>query len=152
MKRVFFLVLLTFISLVSVAQKVKKNNSKVGPMTCDLNEQYNRCMQSLRPLGFRFLKSYKLEGDSSKPMEYQYTFSKGTTYLISIQPSDPNANLKVSLYDQDGKMIASSYNAKNKKFYPSIEILCQRTGIYKISFSHESKQAYCAASIIGFKR
>jgi len=150
MKR-FSLILAMFVSLATLAQKAK-DVKKNTPIECNASEQLNKCVQALRPLGYKFLRSYKLEGNASKPIEYQYTLSKGTTYLISMQSADPNTKLKVSLYDQEGRMVASSYNSEIKKFYPSIEMRCQRTGVYKITFSHESKQDYCAASVLGFKR
>jgi hypothetical protein len=153
MKRICFIsVVLACAFSISFAQKTKENKKSNSSVACNAEEQVNKCVQSLRPLGYKFLKSYKLEGNAAKPIEYQYTLSKGTTYFISIQPADPDAKLKVSLYDQDGRMVASSYNSAMKKFYPSIEMRCQRTGVYTIAFSHESKQDYCAASVLGFKR
>lgn len=152
MKRIFLIsAMLVLVSSLSFAQKAKEDKKKPA-VECDTREQVNNCVQSLRPLGYKFLKSYRLEGSASKPIEYQYTLSKGTTYFISMQPADPNVKLKVSLYDQEGRMVASSYNSEIKKFYPSIVMRCQRTGVYKIAFSHESKQDYCAASVLGFKR
>ncbi|MCU0438350.1 MAG: hypothetical protein MUC49_10555 [Raineya sp.] len=135
--------------------KTTPNNTKVNTNTtteCNASVQLNKCVEALKPMGYKFLKSYKLEGKSSKPLEYEYTLSKGTTYLISMTNADPSTKLKVALYDNDGKMIASSYNTDIKKYFPSVQMTVQRTGIYKLKFSHESSKDYCAASVLGFKR
>jgi len=128
------------------------NTKQTTVVECNAGMHLNKCVESLKPSGYKFLKSYKLEGKASKPLEYEYTMSKGITYLISMVSADPASKLKVSLYDNEGRMIASSYNADIKKFYASMEMRVQRTGIYKLKFSHESPKDYCAASVLGFKR
>jgi hypothetical protein len=151
MKKFLFISLIfALLPFFTFAQKAKetKKRAEVG---CNANEHLNKCVESLRPQGYRFLKSYKLEGNASKPLEYQYTLSKGTTYFISLQ-HNPDVKLKVILYNQDGREEASNYNKKLDKYYPSVEIRCQRTGVYKITFSQESKKDFCAASVLGFKR
>lgn len=132
--------------------KTTTNNTKTTTTECNTGLHLNKCVESLKPSGYKFLKSYKLEGKASKPLEYEYTLSKGITYFISMVNSDPSTKLRVSLYDNEGKMIASSYNTDIKKYFPSIEMRVQRTGIYKLKFSHESPKDFCAASVLGFKR
>lgn len=150
MKNALFTLILSLCVLGAYAQK--DASKKPVAAECNVGEHLNKAVQSLKPLGYRFLKQYKLEGSASKPIEQQYTFSKGTTYFIAMHPADAESSLKVTLFDPDGKQMASSYDAKNKKFYPSVQINCGRTGVYRIVFSHESKQDYCAAGVLGFKR
>jgi hypothetical protein len=108
--------------------------------------------ESLKASGFKFLRSYKLEGVSNKPIQHEYTFSKGTTYTIRVA-SYLDSRLKVILYDPEGRAIASTYNADSDKFYPSIQIQCNKTGVYKISFEHHlNKRDFCGGAILGFKR
>jgi len=152
MRSVFLVVIVSIgISTISFAQKSKDDKRNVSTQ-CDINQHVNKCVESLRPRGYRFLKSYKLEGNASKPIEYQYTLSKGTTYFFSLQQANPDTKLKITLFSPDGREETSNYNKKLNKYYPSMEIRCQRTGVYKIIFSQEGKQDFCAASVLGFKR
>ncbi|KOY85398.1 hypothetical protein AD998_03845 [bacterium 336/3] len=153
--KIFLMLLSLVVSYGVVAQNTKTTTNNVKTNTtveCNTGAQLNKCVESLKPLGYKFLKSYKLEGKSSKPLEYEYTLSKGITYFISMVNSDPSTKLRVSLYDVEGKMIASSYNTDIKKYFPSVQMTVQRTGIYKLKFSHESPKDYCGASVLGFKR
>jgi hypothetical protein len=149
-----FLISFAFVCGLNVnAQKTtdKTTAQKTPAVACNANVHLNKCVESLKPSGYRFLKSYKLEGKASI-LEYEYTFSKGTTYFISMVSADPDSKLKVSLYDVEGRMVASSHNPDIKKFYPSLEMRVQRSGVYKIKFSQEANKDYCAASVLGFKR
>jgi hypothetical protein len=120
---------------------------------CDVKTYTGACIQKMKPMGGKFLKSYKLEGKAQNAIEHSYTFSKGTTYVITLANDDPNnKGLKVTLLDEKKRVITSSYNPDTKKYYSSIEIRCQKAGIYYMSYSYDGKTDYCAASVLGFKR
>ncbi|MCS6795972.1 MAG: hypothetical protein NZ516_08415 [Raineya sp.] len=140
-------------------QEVKKEEKK--EVKKELNPRIENCnptgyvrdiTETLKSSGYKFLRSYNLEGPSNKPIQHEYTLSKGTTYAIRIA-SYVDSNLKVTLYDPEGRVIASTYDSENQKFYPSIEILCHKTGVYKISFEHHfNKRDFCGGAVLCFKR
>lgn len=147
MKHFAFLLVVSFVlPLATMAQKTKEGAG------CEANLHLNNCIASLKPKGYRYLKSYKITNTDKKNLEYEYTFSKGMSYLISLEGANPTA-LSVNLYDNSGKLIASNYKADNKKYYPSVGLRVQRTGIYKIKFSPTNqKESVCGAGVLGFKR
>ncbi len=136
-------------------KEVKKEEKKeVNPRieNCNPIGYIRDITDAMKSSGYKFLRSYKLEGPSNKPIEQQYTLSKGTTYFIRIE-SYVDSRLKVVLYDPEGRAVASTFNSNTQKFYPSIEIQCSKTGVYKISFEHHfNKRDFCGGAVLGFKR
>jgi len=136
-------------------KEVKKEEKKeVNPRieNCNPIGYIRDITDAMKSSWYKFLRSYKLEGPSNKPIEQQYTLSKGTTYFIRIE-SYVDSRLKVVLYDPEGRAVASTFNSNTQKFYPSIEIQCSKTGVYKISFEHHfNKRDFCGGAVLGFKR
>ena len=123
---------------------------------CDVQMYTQTCVQKLKQLGgFQFLKSYKVDGQkgSQKTIEYSYVFSRGTTYLITFANSDKEGNgIKFTLLDGQKRPITTNYDNTKKSFLPAVQLKCQRTGMYYLSYTFEGTTDYCAASVIGFKR
>lgn len=140
MKKVLFLLLAFSFAYLANAQ-------------CDVTEYTNKCAERLKPDGFKYLKSYKLDfmNGSKKQIIYSYVFSNNTSYRITIANSD-NKGLFVTLMDSEKKPVASSYLEKEKKYMPAIDIKCSRTGIYYLAYEVKEGKDYCGSSVIGFKR
>ncbi len=122
---------------------------------CDVTEYTNKCAERLKPQGYKYLKSYKLDflNGSKKQIMYSYVFSNNTTYRITLANSDKdNKGLYVTLLDSEKKPVASSYIEKEKKYMPAIDIKCSRTGIYYLAYSVNEGKDFCGSSVIGFKR
>jgi hypothetical protein len=122
---------------------------------CDVTEYTNKCAERLKPQGYKYLKSYKLDflNGSKKQIMYSYVFSNNTMYRITLANSDKNnRGLFVTLLDFEKKPLASSYIEKEKKYMPAIDIKCTRTGIYYLAYSINAGKDFCGSSVIGFKR
>lgn len=126
-----------------------------GNAQCDVTEYTNKCAERLKPQGYRFLKSYKLDflNGSKKQIMYSYVFSNNTTYRITLANGDKdNRGLYVTLLDSEKRPVASSYMAKEKRYMPAIDIKCSRTGIYYLAYAVNEGKNFCGSSVIGFKR
>lgn len=119
---------------------------------CEADKYTDKCIQKLAS-GFTFMKSYKIDGDGgSKPkIEYSYVFSKGTNYMVTLANKDPEIKgMTLSLYDSSRKLVATSHDKSNDKYYSAIGYTCAATGIYYLTFSFEDTKDYCAAAVLGF--
>ncbi|MCS6795970.1 MAG: hypothetical protein RMJ97_06120 [Raineya sp.] len=122
---------------------------------CDVTEYTNKCAERLKPQGYKYLKSYKLDfmNGSKKQIIYSYVFSNNTSYRITLANGDKdNKGLFVTLLDSEKKPVVSSYLEKEKKYMPAIDIKCSRTGIYYLAYEVKEGKDYCGSSVIGFKR
>lgn len=121
---------------------------------CDAEKFLNHCNSKLAN-GFTFLKSYHIDKGkaASGKVEYSYVFSKDTNYMLTLcnKDGDPK-NLAVSIYDQNRKLIYSSFDKKSNTFYPFIGYRASSTGIYYLTFTFEGDGPECGGSVLGFKR
>lgn len=134
--------------------KKQTNKKEINPSieNCNPTAYIRDIVEALKNSGYKFLRSYKLEGSSNAPIQQEYTLSKGTNYLVRAE-SYVGSNLKMTLYDPTGRVIASSYDPDTQKFYSSIEITCTKTGVYKILFEHHfNKRDFCGGAVLSFKR
>ncbi|MGD1842595.1 MAG: hypothetical protein ACFB0B_17130 [Thermonemataceae bacterium] len=121
---------------------------------CDVSAYTRKCVQFLKPKGFQFLKSYKIDGKNGnrETVRYSYVFSRGTTYLITLANAEQDTKgVKLTLLSPSKQVMTSSYSSVAKKNFP-IQLKCQRTGIYYLNFEFDQGSDYCAASVLGFKR
>ncbi|KOY85400.1 hypothetical protein AD998_03855 [bacterium 336/3] len=122
---------------------------------CDVTEFTNKCADRLKPLGFKYLKSYKLDflNGSKKQIMYSYVFSNGTNYIVTLANNQKdNKGLYVTLLDSEKRPVASSYVERDKKYLSAITIKCSRTGIYYLAYEVKEGREFCGSSVIGFKR
>ena len=106
------------------------------------------------------MKAYKVskadlkERAGKQVAEFSYVFSKSTTYKLTVcnGKEDPNTMLVVKLYDRNRKLVATNYDRRTKKNYPSIGYECKATGVYYLSYSLEGSDGGCGVSILGFNK
>ena len=102
---------------------------------------------------FTFIKSVPIDPGKTenKPHQYSYLFSKGSTYMILIcDQSIKGSRLLVNIYDSNRKLVAT--NHVKKKYYNSLTLPINATGIYYIESYYESSKDACGVNIIGFTR
>ena len=129
--------------------------SATGYGQCSTDAFMDKCASALG--SSTFIKSYEIKsGQSSKdkPNQFSYVFSKGSTYMVVICDQNiEGQKMIVTLYDRDKKMIASNYNKKTKKFYPTLTYNCSATGVYYLdSYFEGDKTATCGVNILGFNK
>lgn len=133
---------------------VKSNTVEVEPMACNAQAYKDLCVEKL-PDGYTFLKSYTIDGKNGarKSVRYSYIFSKNTSYLIMLANTNSKSKsvnkIKVTLYDSNGKKLASSYS--KGRYYPGLSYKCNATGIYFMKFQFDGSN-FCAGSVLAFKR
>ena len=118
---------------------------------CDVTKYTDKCVEKLKPTGFRYLKSYKIDTQNGKKavIDYAYVLSAGTTYIITLSTADTKG-LFVRLLDSQKKEVVSSYNGT--QFFPAVQIKAQKTGIYYFSYAFKDSKAHCGASVLGLKK
>ncbi len=118
---------------------------------CDVTKYTDKCVEKLKPAGFRYLKSYKIDTQNGKKavVDYAYVLSAGITYIITLSSTDTKG-LFVRLLDSQKKEIVSSYNGS--QFFPAVQIKAQKTGIYYFSYAFKDSKTHCGASVLGLKR
>ena len=129
--------------------------SGLGFAQCESDAFMDKCAGNLA--GALFIKSLVIKsGDATeaKPNNFSYVFSKGATYNIVICDQGAGTDkLVVTLLDRNKKEIASNYNKKTKKFYPSLAYPCGATGVYYIeSYFPNEKPGTCGVAILGFTK
>ncbi len=147
-RRSIFIVLLLILNTLSWRVQAQCEASVI--------EAYNtQCLEKIKPLGFNFLKNYKLDGQggNKRVIEVSYVFSTGTTYVIAVANAHAeNKGLAITLFDAQRNKVASSFIEDKKVYYPAIQLECKKTGIYYISFSFVDTKEFCGGAVLGFKR
>src|SRR5690349_8752684 len=118
---------------------------------CDSDAFRDECTKKLQ--GNIFLKEYKINSrDAQKggPIEYSCTFNKGNNYFMSVCSGSSTVNMVVNLYDKDRRLLATSFDVRNQKYYPALVYRCTTTGIYYLSFAFNGGEG-CGVSVLGFQ-
>jgi len=113
---------------------------------CNLAKYEKKCISDIQGSGYAYLKSYKLNNKTKST--YQYVFSAGTNYLITIEDAKNGADIAFKILDARGKQVFTNY--LNGKYHNKAIYRCPRPGVYKLVF--ESRKVACAASVLAFKR
>jgi hypothetical protein len=88
----------------------------------------------------RYLKDFRIQlGKSSTPGDPRYraqiSLWKNTKYRFSMCNSeDSEGKLYLSLKDDANKIVLSSYDQKTGKIYSFIDFICNKSGIYQLSY------------------
>lgn len=118
---------------------------------CQTDEFLDNCASKLED--YTFIKAFNTDLQKAGSEEFSYVFSKGSTYLIIICDQNIAGNrMVVNLFDRNRKLIASSYNAKTKTYYPDLLYPCTATGVYYLEASIEGAKGGCGVTILGFMK
>lgn len=113
---------------------------------CNIAKYEKQCIADIQGRGFAYLKSYQLNNKTKST--YQYVFSAGAKYLITIEDAKKGADISFKIIDSRGKQVFTNY--VNGKYHNKVIYQCGRPGVYKLIF--ESRKAACAAGVLAFKR
>lgn len=120
---------------------------------CSSDAFYDNCSTNLGKA--LFIKAFNVESKSFKKgessVEYNYVFSKGTTYTITSCDTESN-NMIIELYDRNKKLIATNYDKTKRKFYPKIGYPCNATGVYYLKYKFKKDAEGCGISMLGFSK
>lgn len=118
---------------------------------CDSDAFLDNCASRLET--YTFIKAFNTTLKKSEKTEYSYVFSKGSNYMVIVGDLKiAGERMIVTLYDRNHKLIASSYNAKTKTYYPDLLYPCSATGVYYMEVTFEGPKGGCGVCILGFKK
>lgn len=120
---------------------------------CDTDLFLDRCASNLGT--YNYIKSFSITASPRKKAipEYSYVFSKGSTYMLIVCDENvKGGRMIVSLYDREHKLIASTYDEKNNKYYTDLLYPCEATGVYYIRATFEGSKGGCGMCILGFNK
>jgi hypothetical protein len=118
---------------------------------CDSDAFLDKCASRLET--FTFVKAFNTSLKKAEKTEYSYVFSKGSNYMIIVGDLDiAGERMIINLYDRNHKLIASSFNAKTKSYYPDLVYPCSATGVYYMEVTFEGAKGGCGVCILGFKK
>jgi hypothetical protein len=99
----------------------------------------SNCVMNAGP-DARYLKDFRIQlGKASTPGDPRYraqiSLWKNTKYRFSMCNSeDSEGKLYLSLKDDANKIVLSSYDQKTGKTYSFIDFICNKSGIYQLSY------------------
>lgn len=99
----------------------------------------SNCVLNAGP-GARYLKDFRVRlGQTSTPGELRYkaqiSLWKNTKYRFNMcNTEDSEGQLFLNLSDDANKKILSSYDPETGKIYSYVDFICNKSGIYKLSF------------------
>ncbi|MCH8316998.1 MAG: hypothetical protein IIA88_00645 [Bacteroidetes bacterium] len=143
---------LLFISLLLVL------SSRFSFSQCRIGDVPGECSSSLGD--YKFIKTFEIDkayfkGNNVKnsKKEFSYVFIKGTNYKLTICNTKGSDKLVIDIYDSNRKLLVSSYDKKNKKYYSTIGLTSASTGICYLRYTYNTNvpPKYCALSILGVK-
>jgi hypothetical protein len=118
---------------------------------CQTDAFLDNCASRLE--SYTFIKAFNSEMKKAGKEEFSYVFSKGSSYMIIVCDQNiAGARMFINLYDRNRKLIASTYNAKNKTFYPDLLYPCSATGVYYLEAVFEGGKGGCGVTILGFMK
>ena len=97
------------------------------------------CIASAGP-NSKYLKDFRIQlAKASEPGELRYkaqmSLWKNTRYRFTMCNSDNSqGKLIMSIKDNTNKAVLSSYDKKTGKTYPYVDFICNKSGIYQLSF------------------
>jgi hypothetical protein len=102
----------------------------------------------------RYLKDFRIQlGKSTSQGELRYKANmslwKNTKYRFTLcNAADSKGQLIISIKDDANKIVAASVDKKTGKIYPYIDLECQKSGIYQISYDFTDGQQGSGVGVV----
>lgn len=145
MKKILYIISVLILSALAYQNKAvaQCNNQLVTICSEHLSEKATY----LKELKVR-LKA-KQSGQKDPVARYALMLSKGTHYRFSVcNAKEFSGKAIIQLYDNNNRLLGSSYNPKTKKHYPAFDFLCSKSSVYKVLVSFEGGKEGCAVGIL----
>jgi len=145
MKKILYIILIITLFILGNKNKIyaQCNNQLVTICSGHLNKKATY----LKELKVR-LKA-KESGKKAPVARYVLMLSKGTHYRFSIcNAKEFSGKAVIQLYDNNNRLLGSSYNPSTKKHYPAFDFLCNKSAVYKVLVSFENGKEGCAVGIL----
>jgi hypothetical protein len=102
----------------------------------------------------KYLKDFWIQlGQSTSQGDFRYKANmslwKNTKYRFTMcNTEDSKGELILNIKDDANKLVVSSFDQKSGKIYPFIDFVCQKSGIYQLSFDFSNGQQGSGVGIV----
>jgi hypothetical protein len=102
----------------------------------------------------KFLKDFVVQlGTDATPSDLRYKANialwKNTKYRFNLCSStDSKGQLILSIKDDGNKVVTSSFDKKTGKIYPYIDFVCQKSGMYQLSYDFTNGQQGSGVGVV----
>jgi hypothetical protein len=144
MKKYIVTLLLLFVA----GALVKGQNTDAMVTSCVVNAGPNS----------KYLKDFRIElGKASTSSDFRYkaqmSLWKNTKYKFTqCNAENSKGQLILIIKDDANKVVTSSYDQKSGKIYPTIEFICNKSGIYQLSYDFKDGQQGSAVGVVSMVR
>ncbi len=108
--------------------------------------------------GAKYLKDFKVQlgkGTDSEDLRYKAQMSlwKNTKYRFTMcNDANSQGQLVITIKNENNDVVLSSYDEKSGKIYPSIDFICNRSGIYQICYDFYQAEAGLGVGVVSMIR
>lgn len=102
----------------------------------------------------KYLKDFRIQlGKTSSQTEFRYKANmslwKNTKYRFTLCNTEESAGkLIMNVKDDANKVVLSSYDQKTGKTYPYIDFICNKSGIYHLSYDFTNGQQGSGVGVV----
>jgi hypothetical protein len=106
----------------------------------------------------KYLKDFRIElGKAPSVTDFRYkaqmSLWKNTKYKFTqCNAENSKGQLILVIKDDANKVVTSSYDQKTGKIYPSIEFICNKSGIYQLSYDFVDGQQGSGVGVVSMVR
>jgi hypothetical protein len=111
------------------------------------------CVMNAGPIA-KYLKDFRIQlGKASTQSEFRYKTNmslwKNTKYRFTMcNTQESKGQLILNIKDDANKVIISSYDQKTGKTYPYIDFICNKSGIYQLSYDFTNGQQGSGVGVV----
>ena len=113
----------------------------------------NNCISNAGP-NAKYLKDFRVQlGKAAAPGELRYKVQmslwKNTKYRFTMCDSEESqGKLILRIKDGANKVVLSSFDQKTGKTYPYVDFICNKSGIYQLSFDFVDGQQGSGVGVV----
>jgi hypothetical protein len=106
----------------------------------------------------KYLKDFRVQlaqSTTQSDLRYKANMSlwKNTKYRFTMcNTEDSKGELILNIKDDANKIVISSFDQKSGKIYPFIDFVCQKSGIYQLSYDFTNGQQGSGVGIVSMVR
>lgn len=106
----------------------------------------------------KYLKDFRIElGKAPSVTDFRYkaqmSLWKNTKYKFTqCNAENSKGQLILVIKDDANKVVTSSYDQKTGKIYPTIEFICNKSGIYQLSYDFVDGQQGSGVGVVSMVR
>lgn len=115
------------------------------------------CMNTTGP-DSKYLKDFRIQlGEGTPGNEFRYRANlslwKNTRYRFTMCSSDDSkGKLIINIKDELNRTVVSSFDQSTETAYPFVELVCNKSGIYKLYFDFTGNRSGSGVSIVSLVR